>query len=1382
MKNRKIRRKKKNSILLLFLVILGITVGFAYLSTTLGINGIAGIKGNSWDIHWDNASIKATEGSITPKTAAYVSDEERKNVDFAVELELPGDFYEFTVDAVNGGTVAGKVSKVETTFYKKGTTTEIEKPDYYIFSITHEDGSAIEDDEIIPGGAKKTYKVRIEFDKEATELPSSEESEIEITPVVGTIDPTKYLVEFNPNGGTVSQLGIEVDKTKAIGTMPTATKKDYYFKGWYTEIEAGEKVESNYVPTDDMTLYAHWTDEEPIPASATFDIGSNVNTKLKTLAGDTLEEENPQLTIDSNVTAIIKSTTAPDISSMTEDNIISAEDSAPIYAWFDNGTIYWWTASNTVYLNADSSVMFNNFTNVNLLDLSFDTSNVTNMSGMFAGFSYDSLDLSGFDTSNVTDMSGMFVNSNIASLNLSSFDTKNVTNMSSMFLNSKLTSINLSNFDTKNVTNMSGMFASSSFTSLDVSNFDVSKVMQNRGIGGMFSGARNLQTINISTWDFSNLSSSYPMYQGFIGNPVKTLIMDEAILPQDCSELLSYQSSLETISLIDVDTSNVTNMSRMFYNSTSLTELNLTSFDTSKVTNMSEMFYSASNLTTISVSDSFVVDQVTSSTNMFCNCNKLVGGKGTTYTYWHLDKEYARYDGGSSQPGYFNARATYPQTVTFDANGGTVDPETKIVNTYDEIGELPTPHREHYEFKGWYTEAVDGTEVTSDYIVTDDITIYAHWEELHRYTITFNANGGTMPEGTDSITVYENEAVGELPVPTRAKYKLDGWYTNLTDGELVDSTYTTTCNLTLYAIWKVDFANDDWEDIVDFADTDSSVCNDFKVGDTKTINMETLGTHTLRIANCSYDDECNNASNSQTACGLIIEFADGITTHQFNPYTNGSVNGDGTKGGWEESNIRTYLNNEILNEIPSNVRNLITDTQVVSGHGSNDSSNFTTTDKLYLLSTKEVWGKKDETNAISNDSAEEVTRQLDYYENKGVTTSNYQDASKNSIWWLRSPKSDSTSNFYAVASDGSFNDYTSSDTNSIAPAFRIAITGKYKVTFDANGGQVNPTSTRVEIGDAIETLPTPTRRNYTFGGWYTEMSYINKVENGYIPANNITLYAKWTYSPEEPIDFATSPIEDIIDAVDNDNTEDLENDYENEKKRPITIYLDTDEDGIKERFDTNLRILNISTPEECNDPDFSQSACGLIVDFEGLLGKHMMNPKRSEPIGQGNYSDTEGGWRDSEMRRYVNNEVYNALPSDLKNAIKLTKVISGHSKMDTEDFVTYDKLFLLSLREIYTTDDSGVAENDNAVITHDSAWTKSRQLDYFAARNVRFDREAGEYAKKRLNGVSTEYWHRTADKDGKTYFTLTNSVYGWWNLTTMSYGELGVSPAFRLGN
>ena len=227
-----------------------------------------------------------------------------------------------------------------------------------------------------------------------------------------------------------------------------------------------------------------------------------------------------------------------------------------------------------------------------------------------------------------------------------------------------------------------------------------------------------------------------------------------------------------------------------------------------------------------------------------------------------------------------------------------------------------------------------------------------------------------------------------------------------------------------------DFATDSWSTIV--ANVKAGYGSEYKVGSTKEVNLgTTYGTHTLRIANTSTPSECSTAGFSQTACGFVLEFADIITTHKMKDSAT-------NKGGWPATSMRTFLYNDIYNAIPSEIKNAIIDTTVVSGHGkTSGETNFTSTDKLYLLSTAEV-----RANGYSYDTARDVTRQLDYYKNIGVTTSNYSGAIKKNgtsadYWWLRAAFSNYTSAFLGVTNDGDWIGNTANHSYGVAPAFRL---------------------------------------------------------------------------------------------------------------------------------------------------------------------------------------------------------------------------------------------------------------------------------------------------------------------------------------------------------
>ena len=231
----------------------------------------------------------------------------------------------------------------------------------------------------------------------------------------------------------------------------------------------------------------------------------------------------------------------------------------------------------------------------------------------------------------------------------------------------------------------------------------------------------------------------------------------------------------------------------------------------------------------------------------------------------------------------------------------------------------------------------------------------------------------------------------------------------------------------------VSFSSDSWDTIISAVKKGN--ISKYNVGDTKTIDMGTYGTHTLRVANTSTPSECSTSGFSQSACGFVLEFVDIITTHKMN-------NSITSKGGWPASKMYTFVNTDIYNALPSELRNVIIDTATVSGHGStNGETNFTSTDKLYLLSTAEVWAQGS-SSTISTDSARNNTRQLDYYNNLGTSTSNYSGAIKKkeasaAIWWLRSAGSGDNNYFYAVNDRGDWSRTDANATRGVSPAFRI---------------------------------------------------------------------------------------------------------------------------------------------------------------------------------------------------------------------------------------------------------------------------------------------------------------------------------------------------------
>ena len=230
------------------------------------------------------------------------------------------------------------------------------------------------------------------------------------------------------------------------------------------------------------------------------------------------------------------------------------------------------------------------------------------------------------------------------------------------------------------------------------------------------------------------------------------------------------------------------------------------------------------------------------------------------------------------------------------------------------------------------------------------------------------------------------------------------------------------------------FAEDSWDTIA--ANVRIGNISKYKVGDTKEIiltseDTDIAGTYLVRIANISTPEECKQKDFSQTACGFVVEFANIISKHSMNPI-------DSSAGGWESSEMRNYINNDILNSFPEDLKKNIINTYVVSGHEKNKTDNYETTDKLYLLSTTEIYRKEGTSNLIDYDSAEVETRQLDYYKSIGVTTdSNIKTIKDKSWWWMRTAYSNGSRTFYHVDSIGKLNYDLAYGEYGVSVAFRL---------------------------------------------------------------------------------------------------------------------------------------------------------------------------------------------------------------------------------------------------------------------------------------------------------------------------------------------------------
>ena len=312
---------------------------------------------------------------------------------------------------------------------------------------------------------------------------------------------------------------------------------------------------------------------------------------------------------------------------------------------------------------------------------------------------------------------------------------------------------------------------------------------------------------------------------------------------------------------------------------------------------------------------------------------------------------------------------------------------------------------------------------------------------------TSSSNGKTADDSTGTIKSSGIQYIGKGYFVSGANndkhiYNLTISFPDTNEDQSIDQGASFACHVTVkdnYVPQPKSFAEDTWETIA--YNTSSNLYN---VGDTKQVLIGNKP-YTVRIANKSTPAECNRNDFSQTACGFVVEFVDIVEERHMNPsgtYKGTQYDFGWNIDGWPATEMRTYANGDFFNKLPSDLQKVIIDTNVISGHGKKDTNNFTSTDKIYLLSGHEVYEDGASNKVSEYDTAYNNTRQLDYYANLGVTTNNYSGAikqynSSDFSWWLRAALSYTDTGFLRVNASGDWGSNIASNTYGFAPAFRI---------------------------------------------------------------------------------------------------------------------------------------------------------------------------------------------------------------------------------------------------------------------------------------------------------------------------------------------------------
>ena len=371
-------------------------------------------------------------------------------------------------------------------------------------------------------------------------------------------------------------------------------------------------------------------------------------------------------------------------------------------------------------------------------------------------------------------------------------------------------------------------------------------------------------------------------------------------------------------------------------------------------------------------------------------------------------------------PAFSKTVRTY--TVTWkNADNTTLETDTNVPYGATPTYNGATPTYNGQTFRGW---------TPSITTVTGNVTYTASYTPVYTATFVLAAiDGGTtlytqnnVPQGT--TPTYG----GATPVSTRGNdYTFTGW-TPALSGIQANTTYTAVFEAP--QTWFDEEITDSWDTIL--ANIASGTFS-YKPGNYKALDLGTEGIVNMQIVGLNKDPLATGGGYAATSW-LSKELL--TTSHRMNPSraadpedSSKYQEGTGTIGGWEHTEMRTYLKDTIKPLIPSAVRSAIKEVTKYSRIYNTSSvaeNNVTSTDDVWIPSAYEVGFTGYETTG---------QKYSDAFNANADRVKSKVGASSASWWWLRSAGTDS--NFRFVYTDGSSSNYYASNSGALPLGFCI---------------------------------------------------------------------------------------------------------------------------------------------------------------------------------------------------------------------------------------------------------------------------------------------------------------------------------------------------------
>ena len=440
-----------------------------------------------------------------------------------------------------------------------------------------------------------------------------------------------------------------------------------------------------------------------------------------------------------------------------------------------------------------------------------------------------------------------------------------------------------------------------------------------------------------------------------------------------------------------------------------------------------------------------------------------VGGAGESYTPSSTTTLFAQWN-------------EVQYTLTVNPNSGTWNGSSSIQTlngTYNSTKTISNPTAPN-----GYTVTLNDNGRTNSIVQTKT---FSRWINSGSGNIRDNTTY-TFGNGDGTLTAEYTANVVTLPTPTKDGYTFNGWYTESTGGNKVNSPYTPNNDITLYSHWTankytITFNNDGGQN----STTTKEVTYGEKYGTLPTPTKDGYtfdGWFTSNGTKISENDNVNITENIT----LIAKWQGESYTLTVNP------NG----GTWNESSeiqtvVGTYNSTrEISNPIAPKGYTVTL----------NDSENTTS-----IVQTKSFngWTKTGSgtiagtTYTFENGNGEIVAN---YTSNKVTLPIPTKEGYTFKGWFTQENGGTKIETSYMPESDITL--YTQWEAN------------KYTITFDGNGVTLEQNSKEVTYGQTYGELPEPTKEGYDFDGWYTEDGNLIKSSDIVNITKNTTLTASWS--------------------------------------------------------------------------------------------------------------------------------------------------------------------------------------------------------------------------------------------------------------------------------